>query len=155
MRPRARQVPKREARVILLAVPPLIFRLITRGRRLRSAALLSGGTAGSAMKTEQFLDELRNAPAQLALHRRWVIQESAAAGQQFTLQPQLDPPPLPLIGMGEGLRLGIDFMDCRRPPGQPDVLGVEGLQVVDVPQLLGTSVMMVGGVEVADQDPTE
>ena len=94
---------------------------------------------GFGDEDEQFLDELRNAPAQLALHRRWVIQESAAAGQQFTLQPQLDPPPLPLIGMGEGLRLGIDFMDCRRPPGQPDVLGVEGLQVVDVPQLLGTS----------------
>ena len=44
MRPLARQVPKRDARVILLSlpvserVPPIIFRLITRWRRLRSAS---------------------------------------------------------------------------------------------------------------------
>ena len=57
MRPCTRQVPNREARVILLSVPradrvpPLILRLMTRCRRLRSAALLSEGTAGSATKT--------------------------------------------------------------------------------------------------------
>ena len=55
--PRTRQVPKREARVILLSlpaperVPPLILRLITRCRRLRSAALLSGGVSGCDTKT--------------------------------------------------------------------------------------------------------
>ena len=44
LRPLARQVPKRDARVILLPLPaservlPLIFRLITRWRRLRSAS---------------------------------------------------------------------------------------------------------------------
>ena len=48
----ARQVPKIEASVILVSVPwgervpPLILRLITTGRRLRSAALLSEGTSG-------------------------------------------------------------------------------------------------------------
>ena len=51
-RPLARQVPKRDAKVILLLVPsservpPLIFRLTTRWRRLRSAALLSEGVSG-------------------------------------------------------------------------------------------------------------
>ena len=54
----ARQVPKIEASVILVSVPvgervpPLILRLITTGRRLRSAALLSGGTPSSATKTK-------------------------------------------------------------------------------------------------------
>ena len=56
-RPLARQVPKRDDRVILLSlpcserVPPLIFRLITRWRRLRSAALLSDGASGCDTKT--------------------------------------------------------------------------------------------------------
>ena len=59
--PWARQVPKREARVILLMlprsdrVPPLTLRLTTRWRRLRSAALLSDGASGSAMKTKSSL----------------------------------------------------------------------------------------------------
>ena len=61
MRPLARQVPKRDARVILLPlpapeqVPPLILRLITRWRRLRSAALLSGGVSGWETKTNNSL----------------------------------------------------------------------------------------------------
>ena len=48
MRPWARQVPKIEARLILVSVPwfervpPLILRLMTTGRKLRSAALLFG-----------------------------------------------------------------------------------------------------------------
>ena len=56
--PWARQVPNKEARVILLLlppadrVPPLTLRLTTRCRRLRSAALLSSGTPGSATKTK-------------------------------------------------------------------------------------------------------
>ena len=54
-------MPKREAKVILLCVPcservpPLILRLMTRWRRLRSAALLSAGTSGSATKTKSSL----------------------------------------------------------------------------------------------------
>ena len=52
MRSCVRQVPKIEASAILVSVPcwervpPLILRLMTRWRRLRSAALLSGGTSG-------------------------------------------------------------------------------------------------------------
>ena len=59
--PWARQVPKREARVILVSVPcservpPLILRLTTKGRRLRSAALLSEDTPGAATKTNSSL----------------------------------------------------------------------------------------------------
>ena len=37
------------------AVPPLILRLITTGRRLRSAALLSAGTSGWVTKTKSSL----------------------------------------------------------------------------------------------------
>ena len=61
LRPCARQVPKIDARVILVSVPrwervpPLILRLVTSGRRLRSAALLSAGTSGSATKTNSSL----------------------------------------------------------------------------------------------------
>ena len=59
--PLARQVPKGDARVILLSlpcserVPPLILRLITRWRGLRSAALLSDGTSGCDTKTNNSL----------------------------------------------------------------------------------------------------
>ena len=57
----ARQVPKIEASVILVSVPcaervpPLTLRLTTKWRRLRSAALLSGGTSGWATKTKSSL----------------------------------------------------------------------------------------------------
>ena len=85
--PLARQVPKRDARVIpstrprtgLLSVPcservpPLILRLITRCRRLRSAALLSGGTAGSDTKTNRLLDKPFYAQAELGLNRQRVL----------------------------------------------------------------------------------
>ena len=60
MRPLARQVPKRDAKVILLSVPcpervpPLILRLVTRCRRLRSASLLSEGTAGAGQPVPAF-----------------------------------------------------------------------------------------------------
>ena len=61
-RPLARQVPKREVRTILLSlpcwerVPPLILRLITKWRRLRSAALLSDGASACDTKTNNSLD---------------------------------------------------------------------------------------------------
>ena len=61
LKPWVRQVPKREASVVLVSVPgpervpPLILRLITTVRRLRSVALLSGGTLGSATKTKSSL----------------------------------------------------------------------------------------------------
>ena len=84
MRPLARQVPKRDAKVILLSVPcpervpPLILRLVTRCRRLRSAALLSEGTAGSDTKTNSSLmnrDEPFHAPAELGLNRQGIFKE--------------------------------------------------------------------------------
>ena len=56
MRSCRRQVPNKEARMLLVSlpgserVPPLIFRLTTGGRRLRSAALLSALARGSATK---------------------------------------------------------------------------------------------------------
>ena len=74
LRPLARQVPKRDAKVILLSVPcpervpPLILRLVTRCRRLRSAALLSEGTAGSDTKTNSEV-----APAELGLNRQGMV----------------------------------------------------------------------------------
>ncbi len=57
-KPCARQAPKTDARAILVSVPrwdrvpPQILRLVTSGRRLRSAVLVSDGTSGSATKTE-------------------------------------------------------------------------------------------------------
>ena len=93
-RPLARQVPKRDARVILLSlpcserVPPLILRLITRWRRLRSAALLSGGSLWVGNEDEQLLDVPLNPPAELGLHCQRVIQERTAQRQQPLFQRQ-------------------------------------------------------------------
>jgi hypothetical protein len=59
--PRARQVPKMVASVILVAVPagarvpPLILRATTGGRRLRSAPLLVAGTSGWPTNTNSSL----------------------------------------------------------------------------------------------------
>ena len=81
MRPLARQVPKRDAKVILLSVPcpervpPLFLRLVTRCRRLRSAALLSEGTAGSDTKTNSSLMNRSMAPAELGLNRQGIFKE--------------------------------------------------------------------------------
>ena len=64
----ARQVPKRDAKVILLPlpaperVPPLILRLITRWRRLRSAAIVIRGSFRMGNKDEQLLDMPLNPP---------------------------------------------------------------------------------------------
>ena len=57
LRPVARQVPKKEASAMRVAlpslerVPPIILRPVTRWRNERSAALLVEGTAGSPTKT--------------------------------------------------------------------------------------------------------
>ena len=84
MRPCARQVPKIDARAILVPVPrservpPLILRLITRGLRLRSAALLSGGTSGWATKTRSSLMCFSTRRHNLA----WTASESSRKGRQ-------------------------------------------------------------------------
>ncbi len=63
--------------------------------------------------------------------------------------------------MGEGGRLTVELVDGVSPLGQPVIIGVECAQVVDVPQqvgptaLLGAVVMVIGGVEVADQHASE
>ncbi len=166
-RPWARQVPKREARVNLESVPwaervpPLILRLTTRGRRLRSAALLSDGTAGWATKTNSSLMNFSMRRHRLLWTAAGSSRKGRQWGQQFPLQLLLDPLALPGIGMGEGFRPSVNLVDCPSPLGQFLVLGVEGLQVVDVPQqvdpapLLQARVMVVSGIEVTDQDPAE
>ena len=61
-------------------VPPLILRLMTRWRRLRSAALLSAGTR-FGHKDKEFPDVAFNASAQLGLGCRRVVPEGLAEGQ--------------------------------------------------------------------------
>ena len=162
-RPRARQVPKTDASVILLSVPrsdrvpPLILRLITTWRRLRSAGLLSDGTSGSATKTKSSLmwRSMRRHSRPCRANRS--SQEGLADGQQLPLPGQLSGAPWSCLRMGERPGLDIELMDCRGPLGQRGVLGVERHQVVDVPQqvrpapLLRAIVMVVGSVEIADQ----
>ena len=97
MRPRARQVPKRDARVILLSlpaserVPPLILRLITRWRRLRSAALLSGGVSGWETKTNNSLMCRSIRRQSFPWTASGVFQERAAQSKQPPFQRQLLP----------------------------------------------------------------
>ena len=80
-----------------------------------------------------------------------------ADGQQLPLQGQLSDTPSLGLRMREGFGFLVESMDCRRPAGQRGIFEVEGPQVVDVPQqvrptpLLGAIVMVIGGVEIADQ----
>ena len=110
---------------------------------------------------EEFLDEVLDAPAQLALDRRRVRQERAADGQQLPLPGQLGNTPLPGLVMVAGFGCDIELVDCRGPSGQCGVFGVAGALVVDVPQqvgpapLLGAVIMVVGGVAIADQHSGE
>ena len=142
-------------------VPPLTLRLTTKWRRLRSAALLSDGRRRFAHKYEELLDVALDAPAQLGLGCRAVIQEGTADGQQALFPGLLCGAPLLFLGMGEGFGLSVEPVDGFGPLGQLAVIGVEALQVVDVPQqvgpapLFGAVVMVVGGVEIADQHPRE
>ena len=67
-------------------VPPLILRLITRGRRLRSAALLSGATSGSATKTKSSPYQVRGRLLRCLSMRRhslpWTANGSSRQGRQ-------------------------------------------------------------------------
>ena len=95
MRPRVRQVPKRDYKVILLPaaerVPPLILRLITRWRRLRSAALLSGGVSGWETKTNNSLMCRSIRRHSFPPDCRRVLQERPAQSKQPPFQRHLLP----------------------------------------------------------------
>ena len=87
--------------------------------------------------------------------------EGLAAGQQLSFQGQLaDAPPLGL-GMSASFGPVVNPVDGVGPPGQWRSIGVEGALVMDVPQqvgpapLLGAVIMVVGGVEIADQHSGE
>ena len=91
---------------------------------------------------EEFLDEVLDAPAQLALDSRWVRQERAADGQQLPLPGQLGNTPLPWLVMVAGFGCDIELVDCRGPSGQCGVFGVAGALVVDVPQQVGPAALL-------------
>ena len=61
--------------------------------------------------------------------------------------------------MGEGFGLLVELVDGVRPLDQREIVGVEDAPVVDVSQqmcpaaLLGAVIVVVGGIEVADQHP--
>ena len=121
-------------------VPPLILRLMTKWRRLRSAALLSAGFGFGhedkefpVSSTGQALDVALDASAEAGLCRRCVGQVRATDGQQLPFQSQLGGAP-PGLGMGEGFGSGIEPVDGVSPPRQWRIIWVEGAQVVAVPQ---------------------
>ena len=80
-----------------------------------------------------------------------------AEGQQPPFQGQLRGATRCFLGMGEGSGPAVEFQDGVSPLGQWRIIRVEGAQVVDVPQqvgpapLLGAIVIVVSGVEIADQ----
>ena len=136
---------------------PLILRLTTKWRRLRSAALLSEGTSGWATKTKSSL--------MWRLIRRHSLADvadgSSKKGRQRTSsrcsRDSCATAHCFSRGSSEGFGLTVEAVDRVSPPGQWFVIGVEGSQVVDVPQqvdpaaLFGAVVMVVGGIAVADQ----
>ena len=148
LRPLARQVPKRDASVILLSlpgcqrVPPLILRLITRWRRLRSAALLSDGASGCDTKTNSSPYQVRGRllicrsirPAELGLHCQRVFQERQAQRQQPVFQRQLSSGRRASPGRRPFPAFGVKPLHSQCPLGQPAVFWVQDLQRVNVPQ---------------------
>ena len=125
MIPCARQVPKIEARIILVSVPwservpPLTLRLTTKWRRLRSAVRLGRIVRRHirfSREDEEFLDVARHASAQLGLGRRRVIRRRRTAKyQQASFQGQLDGAPLFLCGMCKGCVLAVELLDGLTP----------------------------------------
>ena len=98
-----------------------------------------------------------NASAQLGLGCRRVVPEGLAEGQQLSFQGQLGGAPPLGLGMSAGFGPVVNPVDGVGPPGQWRIIGVEGAQVVDVPQqvypaaLFGAVIVMVSSVEIADQ----
>ena len=125
----------------------------------RPAAALGGGIVRRRLRLShedeklpassagQAFDMAVDASAQPGLNRRRVIQVGLAERQQPSFQSQL----------GGGRRCSEELVDGASPPAQPVIVGVDGPEVVDVPQqmrpaaLLGAVVVMAGGVAVADQ----
>ena len=98
-----------------------------------------------------------DASAQLGLGCRRVVPEGLAEGQQLSFQGQLGGAPPLGLGMSAGSGPVVNPVDGVGPPGQWRSIGVEGAQVMDVPQqvgpaaLLGAIIMVVGSVAIADQ----
>ena len=130
----------------LVPGPARMIRLITSGRRLRSAALLSGGTSGWATKTKTCASAWTASDSRKGRQRasRRLSRASWALRRCFS-------------GCLSDEWVNVNTVNCLGPPGQPGFFGVEGLQVVNVSQqmgpaaLLGAVVVVVGGVEVAGQ----
>ena len=123
-------------------VPPLIFRLVTRCRRLRSPALFSEGTSGSATKTNNSL--MKRSMRRQSLP--WTAKGSSRKGRHrasnFRSNSSWARRRFPCLGMGEALGLGVEVVHCRGPSGQLGVFGVERLQVMDVPEQMGPTPLL-------------
>ena len=172
LRPLARHAPKRDVRAILLSVPrgervpPLILRLTTRCLRLRSAALLSGGTSGSDTKTNSSLMDRSLRRQSLACGAVWSDRKARhSAGNcssKFTWSGEVS---RRWSRTGEraarDLAFEVDPLDRSAPPSQPPMVGVARIESPYVPQqmdptpLLGAGVVVICGVEVACQHPTD
>ena len=75
-----------------------------------------------------------DASAQLGLGCRRVVPEGLAEGQQLSFQGQLGGAPPLGLGMSAGFGPVVNPVDGVGPPGQWRSIGVEGAQVMDVPQ---------------------
>ena len=75
-----------------------------------------------------------DASARLGLGCRRVVPEGLAEGQQPSFQGQLGGAPPLGLGMSAGFGPVVNPVDGVGPPGQWRSIGVEGAQVMDVPQ---------------------
>ena len=127
LRPCARQVPKIDARVILVSVPWLgacATADFAADHQVAQAAF--GGVVvrwhlGLGHEDEEFLEEfldvVLHASAQPGLDGQRVIQEGTAEGQQAFFQDRLGGAALLLCGMGKGRGLGGRAGERRQPTG--------------------------------------
>ena len=141
-------------------VPPLIFRLITRWRRLRSAALLSEGVSGCVTKTNSSLMCRSIRRHSLACG---AVGSSRKGRHSFSNRLSRTNSPVPGGVSGRCPSPGpvVEPPHSVGPLRQHCILRVQRLQLVDVPQqvgpapLLQSRVVVVGGVEVACQNPAK
>src|SRR6266576_304589 len=118
--PRARQVPKRELKVIFTVVPagervpPLIFRLVTRWSKTAFSRVVVGWNLWAKDEDEELFDVPRNAGREPPLSRCLVLPIRRTNPERATLEPKSGNQALILLRVREGFRFGVELVEvCR------------------------------------------
>jgi len=142
-------------------LPPLILRAVTRCRRLRSAALLSGGTSGWATKTNSsemkrwMRRHSRRCGASGSARKGWQSASKRRSQWRWAASRSAS------TGLRKATAARVALLHAGGPAPQASVGGVHARQFVDLAQqmrpaaLMQARIVVVGGVEVGHQHPGE